>query len=572
MQVLPRAAFSPAGVRRIVGVGLAAFATAMLPAVARATVAPPMLATVVGEATLVIGQSRIIAADGSSREIQRGAELRVGDRIETRSGAHVHVRFVDGGRVSVRPASRLVVEQYAPAESAGAAPGAIKFRLEEGVVRSITGAWGEAARERFRLNTPVAAIGVKGTDFVVRATGESTAASVFAGAIVLSPLTEACQATLGPCASGVEKLLTADMKGQMLELHRDQPSPRLVPAVDLMALAMARPAVVAAAGEARAAVVPAPAPAQAPAQAQARVSVGGTEVRVAVAPAADTRNAGASPAVGAAPSSVTPVSAGYGAGGAGAGSANSAAALLNLAVSGGAVDLRIDIARGDRPLVSENVRIDLGSDKPVVSENLAVSTLAAASTAAANVVAQAAAAAAAAAAELLARRNAPDQDLFWIRYPWAKVFATDDFTRRFDAALVLGTRSVAMDGSYSLRRPEGTVFAPQDASATFRLTGAAAGVLRDSGYQLENLQITEGSLAVDFARATFASSLTAVGPQLGTSQIQATGAIDATGAMRSTAGNSFMLGGLNGDGHKAGLSFRREVPGGVLLGVSQWNR
>jgi len=176
------------------------------------------------------------------------------------------------------------------------------------------------------------------------------------------------------------------------------------------------------------------------------------------------------------------------------------------------------------------------------------------------------------AAELLARRNAPEQDLFWLRYPWAKVFNGDDFTRRFDVALVLGTRSLAMDGSFSLRRPEGTVFAPQDASATFRLTGAAAGVLRDSGYQLENLQITEGSLAVDFARATFASSLTAVGPQLGTSQIQATGAIDATGAMRSTAGNSLMLGGFNGDGHKAGLSFRRDVPGGVLLGISQWNR
>ncbi|HEX9719123.1 MAG TPA: FecR domain-containing protein, partial [Ramlibacter sp.] len=112
---------------------------------------------------------------------------------------------------------------------------AIKFRLDEGVVRSITGSWGEAARDKFRLNTPVAAIGVKGTDFVVRSDAEKTNASVYTGAIVLSPLTAGCVATLGPCQSGREKLLSDDMKGQMLELSRQQASPQLVPLVDLLA-------------------------------------------------------------------------------------------------------------------------------------------------------------------------------------------------------------------------------------------------------------------------------------------------------------------------------------------------
>jgi hypothetical protein len=537
--------------RRLVATTRAAFAgalaagLALLPVASNATVAPATPAAVVGETTLVIGQSRIIGADGSARDIQRGTELRVGDRIETRPGAHVHVRFVDGGRVSVRPASRLVVEQYAPADAA--ASGAIKFRLEEGVVRSITGAWGEAARERFRLNTPVAAIGVKGTDFVVRASDDSTAASVFAGSIVVSPLTPACAGSLGPCASGAEKLLSADMKGQMLEFHRDQPAPRLVPAVDLMALAMARNG--SAAAEAR--------PASAPAQ--ARVAVGSTEIRVAVAPAADTRSA--------------------------ASAASAAPGLAGVGSGSGAIEVRIEIApvRAERPLVSETVRIELVGDKPVVSENLAVATLAAANSAAiqaaataaqvaAQVAAQAAAAAAQAAAELLARRNAPEQDLFWLRWPWAAELAGDDFSKRFDAALLLGTRSIVTDGGFSLRRPEGTVFAPQDASASFRLTGAAARVLRDGGYRAENVQITEGSLAVDFARATFASSLTAVGPVLGSALVQAAGTVDAAGGMRSTAGNALMVGGFNGDGHKAGLSFSRDVPGGVLQGISQWNR
>lgn len=183
---------------------------------------------IVGEATLVIGAARVINPAGQTLTVEKGAAIRVGDRIETGIGGHVHLRFVDGGRVSVRPASRLVIENYG--HSAGQqALTAIKFRLDEGVVRSITGAWGEAERDRFRLNTPIAAIGVKGTDFIVKAGQGATTASVYSGAILLAPLSVGCQATLGPCLNGNEKLLSEDMKGQMLELGRQHASARLVP-------------------------------------------------------------------------------------------------------------------------------------------------------------------------------------------------------------------------------------------------------------------------------------------------------------------------------------------------------
>jgi hypothetical protein len=192
----------------------------------------------VGEVTLVIGSASLQAADGQTRTVERGSEVRVGDKVETQQGGHVHLRFVDGGRVSVRPASRLVIESYAHSKDQPQLS-AIKFRLDEGVIRSITGTWGEAAKERFRLNTPVAAIGVKGTDFVVRSLPTGTAATVFAGAIVVSPLTDKCIGTLGPCLNGNEKTLSESMKGQMLELQRPDAAPQLVPAVDLQAAAKA---------------------------------------------------------------------------------------------------------------------------------------------------------------------------------------------------------------------------------------------------------------------------------------------------------------------------------------------
>ena len=189
---------------------------------------------VVGEATMVIGVARVTGADGASHAVARGTPIRVGDKVETQAGGHVHFRFVDGGRLSIRPLSRLQVQSYNHSAQDPALT-AIKFRLEEGVVRSITGAWGEAARDRFRLNTPVAAIGVKGTDFVVKSDSDRTTASVYTGAIVLSPLTAGCVVTLGPCRNGTEKLLSEDMKGQMLEFSRQQTSPQLVPLVDLLA-------------------------------------------------------------------------------------------------------------------------------------------------------------------------------------------------------------------------------------------------------------------------------------------------------------------------------------------------
>lgn len=205
---------------------------------------------IVGEATLVIGVARIVGASGIVLPADKGAAIRVGDRIETGAGGHVHLRFVDGARVSVRPASRLQIESYAYSSDKPAL-NAIKFRLDEGVVRSITGSWGEAARDRFRLNTPMAAIGVKGTDFIVNSSEGSTSVSVYTGAVLMAPLAGVCQTTLGPCLNGRERLLSEDMKGQMLELSRQHASAQLVP-VEGLAAGSARRAVVVAGDASRA--------------------------------------------------------------------------------------------------------------------------------------------------------------------------------------------------------------------------------------------------------------------------------------------------------------------------------
>lgn len=219
--------------------GLSVLCVGAMPASALQEQSQP---TIVGEATMVIGVAHVIGASGQTVLAHKGESIRVGDSIETGAGGHVHLRFVDGGRVSVRPASRLKIESYAYSSDRPALS-AIKFRLDEGVVRSITGSWGEAARDRFRLNTPMAAIGVKGTDFIVNSNSATTSVAVYSGAVLMAPLAGGCQATLGPCLNGAEKLLSEDMKGQMLELSRQHASAQLVPVDRLMPNATHRVAV-----------------------------------------------------------------------------------------------------------------------------------------------------------------------------------------------------------------------------------------------------------------------------------------------------------------------------------------
>ncbi|NDE53216.1 MAG: hypothetical protein EB069_01285, partial [Actinobacteria bacterium] len=119
---------------------------------------------VVAEVLLAVGAMR---REPAGEPLKRGAQVFEGDQIHTQDGAHLHLRFVDGAMVSVRPNSRLQIEQYRW-DPQNAGRNQVKFRLDEGVARSITGQAGETSKDRFRLNTPVAAVGVRGTDFVVQ--------------------------------------------------------------------------------------------------------------------------------------------------------------------------------------------------------------------------------------------------------------------------------------------------------------------------------------------------------------------------------------------------------------------
>jgi hypothetical protein len=195
--------------------------------------APAMASQPVGQVTLVIGNGSKTSLNGQTAALRKGDALKEGDRIETGQGGHVHIRFVDGAQVSVRPLSRLAVESYRQDDSP---TGGMRLKLETGTVRSVTGKWGEENHDRFRLNTPIAAIGIRGTDFMVRSEAERVRVTVQSGAIVMAPLDGAlCQQSgLGVCNTPSAKRLSAEMGDVMLELRHRQSAPELIPLRDLL--------------------------------------------------------------------------------------------------------------------------------------------------------------------------------------------------------------------------------------------------------------------------------------------------------------------------------------------------
>jgi hypothetical protein len=182
----------------------------------------------IGSVTFVIGRAAV-ERGGESVSLAAGSELRVGDLLLTSANGHVHVKFIDGALVSLRPSSSLKIVEY-KFDPQNPSSSQVRFELEQGVVRAISGKAAESAKDKFRLNTPLAAIGVKGTDFVVEASGARVSAIVNQGAIVLAPFDALCNAQgLGPCSTLAARELSALSKGMAITYSSNMPTPMLLP-------------------------------------------------------------------------------------------------------------------------------------------------------------------------------------------------------------------------------------------------------------------------------------------------------------------------------------------------------
>lgn len=118
----------------------------------------------------LVQAARIVSATGDTMLMRAGqiatpatrAEMiRSGDRLRTGARSSVELAFEDGMRMTLGPRTDLLIDEYffESNRSRGF------FALARGSLRTVSGLLGRTDPDAFRLSTPTATLGVRGTDF-----------------------------------------------------------------------------------------------------------------------------------------------------------------------------------------------------------------------------------------------------------------------------------------------------------------------------------------------------------------------------------------------------------------------
>lgn len=108
----------------------------------------------------------VAGRDGQQRPLARGAELDNGDTVRTNEG-RAQIRFTDGAYVSLQPNTEFGIADY---RYEGKTDGSERsfFGLVRGAMRTVTGAVGRVNRAAYRVTTPTATVGIRGTGGVIQ--------------------------------------------------------------------------------------------------------------------------------------------------------------------------------------------------------------------------------------------------------------------------------------------------------------------------------------------------------------------------------------------------------------------
>jgi len=136
--------------------------------------ASTVLAAEIGSILFTIGKVSVQRA-GQTLPLQKGDQLQAGDLVMTGPKGRVQIRMIDKSRVALRPGTRYKVEALVPPaeeQNAGVTTSdqgeKALIDLLQGGFRTITGSVGKNKPENYQVRTPVATIGIRGTEYLVQ--------------------------------------------------------------------------------------------------------------------------------------------------------------------------------------------------------------------------------------------------------------------------------------------------------------------------------------------------------------------------------------------------------------------
>ena len=190
----------------------------------------------IGSVTEASGTA-IIKRGKDTIQIVKGTEIKTNDKIETKNGK-VKIVFKDDTNVTVTESSTLIIDDFVYDPKSGA--GKLGLKAAAGTVRYVSGSIAKDPKN-VKINTPTAAIAVRGTDFVMAVS--ETGASM----IMLMPTCELEQnvnlkgLTCGSGAidvetpSGIVKL-NRPYQATLVETLNGVPSPAVIVALNGMSI------------------------------------------------------------------------------------------------------------------------------------------------------------------------------------------------------------------------------------------------------------------------------------------------------------------------------------------------
>lgn len=115
------------------------------------------------EVTLTEGDTMLIRGASFSTPVRQDVPIRSGDRIRTGRDGRVQLRFADGAQMSIQGGSEFRVDSYVFDQNRQRS----FFELFKGSIRVVSGRIGKRDPQDWRLTTPTATIGIRGTEFTV---------------------------------------------------------------------------------------------------------------------------------------------------------------------------------------------------------------------------------------------------------------------------------------------------------------------------------------------------------------------------------------------------------------------
>lgn len=140
------------------------FALLLLTHVARA--ATPEAGVVLA----AMGTATAQSTDQQTRPLTRRSAVNVGDRITTGNESQVQVRMKDGAVIALGPNAEFVVKAYSQKEAGDKKDEAV-LSLVQGGLRTISG---HIDKSTYKLETPTATLGIRGTVFDVYVAKDGT--------------------------------------------------------------------------------------------------------------------------------------------------------------------------------------------------------------------------------------------------------------------------------------------------------------------------------------------------------------------------------------------------------------